>query len=709
MKRWHGGLVILLATAALAGAGSDAPAASTSRTPEQTSSRSETPPPELTHLTPGGAVDLQLEIPVTIVYVGLEPGAPPRGIDPAAVEARQPAFGQPLVLQRAFAGYLRPLGLTYTYSYESVFADQDFEDDFFAAAASTARPPGPATEWQARYSQQPAAALDITENTVMDAVAVENWLATNAGPMLGVDTSLPTVFLVNWYGRPDFRHHTYAPFHVLPGNKSSFGGSEQGHFSAWGGSTADDPQYPLDATSRVWFYDVSAGPDYWTENYELEEVDHYTGWYLPPDNRLPPIWEYGTRHWYRPFTDLSADLAEVIRYVAVGKHFGPSPRFDPALSPPALQHSLEVDVNVVTDLRNQQFEDPLATQPNPARVAAALGAFDPSRSWTVDVETGFSLQTYEEPLTCLSASDTFHFYEPGPCSNPDSPSAYYDLAFEFDATSRRLLENRRGQVPVVLFDVPDHRWAQFGITDTAINFPGQTYDEPSTGIQTWPMVFDTPILQRSFQTPDHAALLAAASYLGLGRSLVFDAEDYAAWNDMDQTFFLRLAMGTPSVTSTLPITLGLSQFERDAMDRWQTAVRLQWANHLLARVYASPNADRAREHLLSADAHAGDAAERLAEWDLRAASASARAAYDAVVDAMRVLRLPVEEWSARDDQGPIGLAAWAQDPVVNPRAAKEDPAKPLAVQGEGAPAPPKADLPRPPSASWPPSIKPGAS
>ena len=145
------------------------------------------------------------------------------------------------------------------------------------------------------------------------------------------------------------------------------------------------------------------------------------------------------------------------------------------------------------------------------------------------------------------------------------------------------------------------------------------------------------------------------------------------------------------------------------MDRWQTAVRLQWANHLLARVYASPNADRAREHLLSADAHAGDAAERLAEWDLRAASASARAAYDAVVDAMRVLRLPVEEWSARDDQGPIGLAAWAQDPVVNPRAAKEDPAKPLAVQGEGAPAPPKADLPRPPSASWPPSIKPGAS
>ena len=66
----------------------------------------------------------------------------------------------------------------------------------------------------------------------IDAPSVERWLAANAGPRLGVDTTRYTVFLVNWCGRSDFRFHVYdgrllcllaSPYHkgdaACPGGK----------------------------------------------------------------------------------------------------------------------------------------------------------------------------------------------------------------------------------------------------------------------------------------------------------------------------------------------------------------------------------------------------------------------------------------------------------------------------------------------------------
>ena len=52
------------------------------------------------------------------------------------------------------------------------------------------------------------------------------------------------------------------------------------------------------------------------------------------DYRIPPIWEYGNTSAYRPFTDLSGDLAKVIRYIAIDMLFTPSPLYDPAASIP---------------------------------------------------------------------------------------------------------------------------------------------------------------------------------------------------------------------------------------------------------------------------------------------------------------------------------------------------------------------------------------
>ena len=61
---------------------------------------------------------------------------------------------------------------------------------------------------------------------------------------------------------------------------------------------------------------------------------------------MPPIWEYGTTDAYRPFNDLSGDLAKVIRYVAIDMLFTPSPIYDPAATVPGPDGAKAIQVDV---------------------------------------------------------------------------------------------------------------------------------------------------------------------------------------------------------------------------------------------------------------------------------------------------------------------------------------------------------------------------
>jgi hypothetical protein len=471
--------------------------------------------------------------------------------------------------------------------------------------------------------------------------------------MLGIDTSRPTVFLVNRYGRPDFRFHTYAPFHHVPGTSFPVGFTDQGQMSAWGGSTADDPQLPIGRTARLWFYDVSAGPDWVADNWELSRPNHY-GNPTVPEHRIPPIWEYGTSHRYRPFDDLSADLAKVVRDVAVNGLFGATPDNDPALSPPLLQDDMGVDVNLLHDPDNQVPGDALATRPDPAQVAAPLTSLDPSRTWSATVDVGPSVIPMEDAFMC----STSYLLGAAACpSLPIGPPTGSELPTALDDRRERMLANRRGLVPVALFDVPEHRRHPFPIE-------GFTWPQPATRIQWWAMAFDTPVLRMAGYTADLTAVSATGSYLGLldaGASV--DTEQGAVRWAADDFAYVALTSTTPSAMSWLPVTIGFSQFERDAMARWMTAVRLQWSNHLLDAIYDSGRAGRVRDLLLAADGHAADAVARLGRWDLAGAAIEARDAYKLIVQARDELHMPVEPWSARQDQGHRGFEAWEADPT----------------------------------------------
>src|SRR5205085_6030503 len=109
------------------------------------------------------------------------------------------------------------IGMTYDYEYHPVFAGDAFEAAFFGHLSAIALGPLPGgTLYQQAYSAHPLAARPVPESYLVDATAVERWLADNAGPMLGVDTTRPTVFLLNWAARPDFVFHTYAFFGQRP-------------------------------------------------------------------------------------------------------------------------------------------------------------------------------------------------------------------------------------------------------------------------------------------------------------------------------------------------------------------------------------------------------------------------------------------------------------------------------------------------------------
>ena len=83
---------------------------------------------------------------------------------------------------------------------------------------------------------------------------------------------------------------------------------------AWGGTS-----------SRTWFYDLSAGPESWTNNWIVDDDQ--------TEYHMPPIWEYRAGG-YRPAARLSQDLGRVARFVGIDLLFTTSPLYDPLVTSP---------------------------------------------------------------------------------------------------------------------------------------------------------------------------------------------------------------------------------------------------------------------------------------------------------------------------------------------------------------------------------------
>jgi hypothetical protein len=115
-------------------------------------------------------------------------------------------------------------------------------------------------------------------NYRISASSVEEWLAVN--PPAGINTKRNTVFFINWWGdgekpRKGFKHHVYTKTNEPdPDTGFNFGREDDSRkLIAWGGTTADDEESGLGSTRRVWFHDLSAGPDSFTDNWNVDDPD----------------------------------------------------------------------------------------------------------------------------------------------------------------------------------------------------------------------------------------------------------------------------------------------------------------------------------------------------------------------------------------------------------------------------------------------------
>ncbi|HSM71968.1 MAG TPA: hypothetical protein VK851_10535, partial [Anaerolineales bacterium] len=425
-------------------------------------------PPTLSTLEPGGFLTLEQDLTINVVFVGYEQDGGYQDIDEAAFLSELPSEYRTISRFPAFYGIESFLGVDFNFNYNLVHADTTFEDAFFGHLGSIAVPQ-PLTLYQGWYNGEGARSLDVTDNHWIDAPSVEQWLADNTNSMLGVDTSEYTVFFINWYERDDFIFHVYTKTDEPdPDTGYNFGELRDSRkMIAWGGTTPDDEESGLGSLHRIWFYDLSAGPEGWTDNWAIDDAPGYT---------MPPIWEYGNLSGYRPFDDLSGDLGKVTRYVAIDLLFTTSPLYKPAISAPLIPEDIELDINVYQmDPASDgidYFDTPL--------IVAELNDLQPLNNYSAEMNSQDFDSRFAKVYEC--------FYWDISCFGQRLFGiAFGDLFLYFNDHIINFLEGDADyEVPVFAFNATDELFTCcLGFAD----------DDWATGTQSFVFAFDAPFIR----------------------------------------------------------------------------------------------------------------------------------------------------------------------------------------------------------------------
>jgi hypothetical protein len=442
-----------------------------------TATAASSPGPRLTTLQPGQFRTIEHPLDVNVVFVGYASGTGAGQVDINRFLAALPAESRPHVRDPAFYGTDRDLGLHFTYRYHVTDAPPPFEDAFFSFLTNHGTPGAP-TLYQRLYNQQHAARRRIDSNLMIDAVDTQRWLGANAGS-IGVDTRKDTIFFINWFGRADFRDHLYNKPGDVSGPGLSDALNDYGPGDAFGGTPADDPERPLGSVRRIWFYDASAAVDWVDSSWNVDDPAPSGGSSL--SYRMPPIWEYGNPNGYRPFDDLTGDLAKLARYVAIDNLFTPSPLYDPAITAPKLPSKIEVDLTGLSAVPGQKASSLVQ---GPA-VLAKLAPTEPYNTFSYEATdrrlTGQELDVYK----CFHSAFTVN---PQSCYGDRlDPSGFADLFLWIDDhLHSEFVEGHPDlEIPTAVYDVPD----QIG---TGRALLGITWDDFTTGLQTYVNVFSSP-------------------------------------------------------------------------------------------------------------------------------------------------------------------------------------------------------------------------
>ena len=605
------------------------------------------PLPPLAALQPGVFRDIKQVLPVNVVFVGYEPGSGAQQVVLSDFLGGLPRANRSKHRVPGAYGLVEFNGVSFEYDYNVVFANSAFEDAFFgwAAANGTA---APRTFYQGLYNEQPAPPRSQTiPATVLDidAPAAEAWLGQNAPASLGVDTTQYTVFFVNWWGRPDFRFHVYRKTNEPdPDTGFNNGALDMTAMIAFGGTP-----HTAGAVRRVWFHDLSAGPDFLTINWNLTEADFNGNNLL--DYRLPPVWEYGnpSTATFRPFNTLTRDLAKITRYVALNLLFTASPIYRPAISAPSLPTTIRLDVNLYQgesgfDARTVLSEDVLV---------AELSALQPLQT--------FSSTVTDVSLACRAGTvfDCFInnlFVAPTSCFGQRLfGDGWGDLfLYHRDHLNQYVDDGVDYTVPIFMYHTTPDRGAG--------NLLGFADDNWTDGTQSFVFGFSNAEIIRNGSGLTQTLVHEVGHHLGMSHPHDgYDFEDNVSYGGRDAFDFVWVGDQSHSVMGYMFLTNGFGQFDRDNMNRYLTAAYINQANVILAKIAASPRADQVQPQLAQADHDATAALHVYAGMDYLNAARLAKTAYERVRSAAAAIHVQVEPQAWQADYRAKGMSSHFVD------------------------------------------------
>ncbi len=570
------------------------------------------------HLDPGGQPTLTERVPVNVVFLGYSEAQVKRSPYLAAL----PKTYEPVVRSRLAYGTTEKLGLTYTYDYSVRYTAAAYENRFFGELKRLAKP-APLTEYQTAYNAQQKNVLDVAGNHEIDAPSVERWLALN--PPAGVDTRRNTIFFVNWYGRADFKHHVYTKTDEPdPDTGYNFGVQRDSRkLIAWGGTTAKDEENGLGSSRRVWFHDLSAGPESWTQNWNVDTPDLDENGV--EDYRMPPTWEYRAGG-YRAPAALTGDLAKITRYVALNLLFTTSPLYPVELPTTEPPRSINIDSNTYEGWTgvnaSQKYIKPklLTDELSELRWRNTLDYDNQDLPYTGDAK-----RCYLDLLKDVSCYPELGY--------PPFANVFLQNTFQLRRT-----KDDAGRVD---YELPIFNYAiDEGVGSPALGFADDNYRD---GTQSYVFAFVSPEIVQAGYGLTTTLIHEVGHHVGMSHPHDgYDSTSGVDYGPGDEFFFAWAGDESNSMMSYIDLNWDFSQFDQDNSDRFLIAAYNEAANRLAAKVLADPDAAKAADELAAADRLLGQAKAALTRHEYRTAHVHAQNAYRKVAEGAKEVGLPAD-------------------------------------------------------------------
>ncbi len=553
-------------------------------------------------LQPGETITYEQKIPINIVFIGYDRNT----IDRNEILDQLPAAYAPVVRYPQFYGLPgRDMGLKFNFKYNFSFADSRFSTNFFRYLKQIGVPGDP-TVFQTDYNDQINNVLDVAGPVLyIDAPSVEKWLARNLEQKQGY-----TIVFINWYSRPDFKFHLFTKTDEAdPDTGYNFGEIRDSRkIIAWGGSY-----------SRLWFYDLSAGPEAWTDNWNVDDPDLDGN--AIEDYRMPPIWEYAANG-YRDPSALSSDLGLVARFVGIDLLFTTSPLYDPLVTAPDAYGDKVVHINMLEDDPDSLGTDWIDT----GLIRKQFAKFQPYYDWRTRLVDHNPIDPGAQRAFRIFADVLVE----DDCWN-DYLTTFAELFCYFDS-------NRAAYIPA--YDEADYVAGIYAINTTGENLGSQfgllgfADDNWVDGTQSYVFEFDSAEYRDIGYGFSTTTIHEGGHHFGMSHPHDgYDSEFGLDYGPGDDFYFAWSGDESNTIMHYMDLSIEFGQFDQDNMYRWEMAGYLNWSNALLADILAHPNSKKVKDNISKAENYAEQAIKSFDKWNYLDAAAKAHRAYDELAKA----------------------------------------------------------------------------